>query len=256
MWPSSVGIASCLPNRRGTQKEWFTWKSGTPASSLRAAARGHERQLDRRVLGDHQHVRGMIGGLAVGRRHVLVGVLEPPPPLVALHGDLHRAGRGRRAPRSSRRWAPSRSRAPRRGRSSSRSRGGVFPWVWAGIRSRPLRWRNRSEIRMNPPSTNTNTPAATQRIGTSRSFCCWATGPAGSHVSWGPPFEQAESSRPAAARPNAQISFLRTPPLPPRRYPSDRSRARARATGRTLPSAPPRTAAGASRGVGVQPRDP
>ena len=50
-----------------------------------------EREVDDTVLGDHQDVgRADRRALAIARPHVLVGVLEAPPPLEAFDGDVQR----------------------------------------------------------------------------------------------------------------------------------------------------------------------
>ena len=91
MWPSSRRDRVLLAEQARHPEGVVHLEVRHAGLVVRAATRGHERQLDRRVLGDHQHVREDDRlALAVGGRHVLVGVLEPPPPLVALHGDLHR----------------------------------------------------------------------------------------------------------------------------------------------------------------------
>ena len=59
----------------------------------------------------------------------------------------------------------------------------VLPWIWEGIRSRPLRCRYLTMMKMMPPSTITNTATATQKTGTKRFFISRALGPAGLSVS-------------------------------------------------------------------------
>ena len=95
MWlssPDAPGTTSCLPNRRGRPERVDHLVIGVVAADQPAGR--FEREVDRRVRGDHEDVRGRDRTVvAVVDLQVLVEVLVAPPPLEALHLDLHRVRR-------------------------------------------------------------------------------------------------------------------------------------------------------------------